>query len=589
MTLKIGTIQADINADTSGLKKAESEVKRSTDSMEREFKSVDKAAKTTGAQMRNLRSAAGQLGFQVQDIAVQLQSGTNALIVLGQQGSQIAGIFGPTGAIVGGLIAVGAAVGTALLPKLFESKDAVTQLDDSLEALDGTVTKTSSGVTILTEDIIKLAKESENAAQTAIRGGLVESMNAINAATKLASKALSDDFNLVAGQSGREQRALQAQIKRTAEEFGITTTEVLKIRDAFISFKEDKNAETLQELQNVMDSVAATNSKAKNEFITLTQSIREFSTDATRAKEANEELIKIQGNLGEAVKKAEEELAKSAFSEKIIEQRLEQIRQLNETELQEIDRVYEERRQFILSQEQLTEDERASLIQTAADKRLADIAAINNREIQEAQRAAEQKRRLEKRQFNEQIQLMNASSQAVGELQQAGILEARQTALIQAGISLGTNIAKASEVGFPQNIPFIAGAIAQGAKVKNLITGGGRQFGGPTSGSLAHPVNEAGVPEVLTQADGKQFLLPTGSPGTVTPLSSGGVGSPKITMINNGTPQKVDNVSMSGGEIRMMISDATNAVEKRINTSLATGRGDTSQALKSGFKLERKL
>jgi uncharacterized 2Fe-2S/4Fe-4S cluster protein (DUF4445 family) len=65
--------------------------------------------------MGNARRVAGQLGFQVQDIAVQLQSGTNAMIVFGQQGSQIAGAFGPGGAILGAVIAVGAAVGTALV------------------------------------------------------------------------------------------------------------------------------------------------------------------------------------------------------------------------------------------------------------------------------------------------------------------------------------------------------------------------------------------------------------------------------------------------------------------------------------------
>ena len=589
MTLKMGTIQADINADTSGLKKAENEVKNSTAKIRDEFEKTDNQVKKTGKQMTALSTTSGQLAVQIQDVAVQAQMGTNELIILAQQGPQIASIFGPTGAIFGGVIGVSAAIASIFVPSLLKSSSATDTLTDSLDVLDGTVTKTSGGVTILTEDIIKLAKQSENAAKTAIRGGLVESMNAINSATKLAAKAIGDDFNLVAGNSGREQRALQSQIKRTSLEFGIATDEVLKIRDAFIKFKEDKNAETLQELQNVMDSVAATNLKAKNKFVSLAQSIREFSSEATRAKEANEDLIKIQNNLGEAVKKAEEELAKSAFSERIAEQRLNQIKQLNETELQAIDRVYEERRNFILSQEQLTEDERKTLIRSASDARLADIVAINDRELAEQERAAKANQRIAKQEFNAQLRILSSANSAVGQLQQAGLIQAEQAALMQAGISLGTNVAKASEIGFPQNLPFIAAAIAQGATIKNMITGGGRQFGGPTSGLLAHPINEAGVPEVLTQSDGKQFLLPTGSPGTVTPLSGGGMGAPKITMINNGTPQKVDDVSMSGGEIRMMISDATNAVEKRINTSLATGRGDTSQALKSGFKLERKL
>lgn len=63
---------------------------------------------TTG--MRGLSGVAGQIGFQLQDIAVQAQMGTSALVILGQQGSQVASVFGPTGAIVGAIIAVGSAL-----------------------------------------------------------------------------------------------------------------------------------------------------------------------------------------------------------------------------------------------------------------------------------------------------------------------------------------------------------------------------------------------------------------------------------------------------------------------------------------------
>ena len=63
---------------------------------------------TTG--MRGLSGVAGQIGFQLQDIAVQAQIGTSALVILGQQGSQVASVFGPTGAIVGAIIAVGSAL-----------------------------------------------------------------------------------------------------------------------------------------------------------------------------------------------------------------------------------------------------------------------------------------------------------------------------------------------------------------------------------------------------------------------------------------------------------------------------------------------
>ncbi|WP_110975618.1 tape measure protein [Acinetobacter sp. WCHAc060042] len=47
----------------------------------------------------------------------------------------------------------------------------------------------------------------------------------------------------------------------------------------------------------------------------------------------------------------------------------------------------------------------------------------------------------------------------------------RGFAASQAAVSLVTNIAKASEIGFPQNIPMIAGAIGQGAMIVSMLSG----------------------------------------------------------------------------------------------------------------------
>lgn len=51
-----------------------------------------------------------QVGYQVGDFAVQIQGGTNALVALGQQGSQLLGILGPMGAIAGAALAIWTAI-----------------------------------------------------------------------------------------------------------------------------------------------------------------------------------------------------------------------------------------------------------------------------------------------------------------------------------------------------------------------------------------------------------------------------------------------------------------------------------------------
>jgi len=56
--------------------------------------------------MRMMRGGAAQLGYQIQDVAVQLSMGQNAMMVFAQQGSQIASLMGTGGAMFGAVLAI---------------------------------------------------------------------------------------------------------------------------------------------------------------------------------------------------------------------------------------------------------------------------------------------------------------------------------------------------------------------------------------------------------------------------------------------------------------------------------------------------
>jgi hypothetical protein len=47
------------------------------------------------------KGAAQQAGYQIGDYAVQVANGTSKMQAFGQQGAQLAGIFGPVGAVIG--------------------------------------------------------------------------------------------------------------------------------------------------------------------------------------------------------------------------------------------------------------------------------------------------------------------------------------------------------------------------------------------------------------------------------------------------------------------------------------------------------
>lgn len=101
-------------------------------------------------EMNNVRSASrgiqlGGVAMQAQDIAVQLQMGTKASLVLAQQGSQILGAFGTGGAVLGGVLAIGGAFFT-MAEKSREAFDAMNADADGFSArmkasLSGTSTE----------------------------------------------------------------------------------------------------------------------------------------------------------------------------------------------------------------------------------------------------------------------------------------------------------------------------------------------------------------------------------------------------------------------------------------------------------------
>jgi len=114
------------------LKSLDAARKSSNLQLAEQLDNLDKAAMGS---MRGIRGVATGIGYQMQDIAVQLQMGTNPLMVFAQQGSQIASLFGPTGAVAGAVIAIGGAIAGALLPSLFKTGEASEEVSDKISSL----------------------------------------------------------------------------------------------------------------------------------------------------------------------------------------------------------------------------------------------------------------------------------------------------------------------------------------------------------------------------------------------------------------------------------------------------------------------
>jgi chaperonin cofactor prefoldin len=100
---------------------------------EKKTDGLGKTSKKTVPKFKAMKGATQQLGYQIQDIAVQLGAGQNAMMVFGQQGSQIASIFGPSGAVLGAVIAVASALGVAFFNGAKDAKDSLAGLNAETE------------------------------------------------------------------------------------------------------------------------------------------------------------------------------------------------------------------------------------------------------------------------------------------------------------------------------------------------------------------------------------------------------------------------------------------------------------------------
>ncbi|HCZ9312618.1 tail protein (tape measure) [Citrobacter amalonaticus] len=152
---------------------------------------VENGAKGTG----KWKSSMQQAGYQVQDFIIQVQGGQSALVAFAQQGSQLAGAFGPGGAIVGSIIALSSVLAGVLITSLNGGKNAMDALKDAAEAMDKVITISQNGVAALSDKYANLARTNAEAATILRNQAMIE----YNAAIAKIPKSINDASSSIVG------------------------------------------------------------------------------------------------------------------------------------------------------------------------------------------------------------------------------------------------------------------------------------------------------------------------------------------------------------------------------------------------------
>lgn len=376
--------------------------------------SVDKAT----PKLKGFGTGAQQIGYQVQDMIVQIQGGTSAFVAIGQQGSQLAGAFGPGGAVIGAVIALSAAVGGVLYKSLGQAKTSTEELQAAGKTLDDVLQKNKDGTYELSDGFVELANNIDTASLAQAR--FYEAQSATVTQTEGAKQAISDLVDgldtwtngtaIGAAQTmslGQSTSSLTGYLEDLSDKFGITNAEAETLVPLLAAVQRNASPENIKALSDetarLNDKYNGTNgelvkfngelfknvgllqeSASKSDTLSNSQDKLSKATNSAtqRLKEQNDQIIKnVQiGNMADKQRyAAQAEADKQAFAQRqgVTEEQIKAYNAARDEEArQDIQRVTD------------AENKKVEAEQKAADKRGAAQAKRAENEAQRQQNAA---------------------------------------------------------------------------------------------------------------------------------------------------------------------------------------------------------
>ncbi len=290
-------------------------------------KSSTAAAKAGGA-FSGFGSKAAQVGYQVQDMTVQLQAGTSAFTVIAQQVPQALGAFGPIGAIVGTVTALAAAVGGVLYKSMQDTTQSAEALKDAQKLLNSTMDEGSDGALHLSDAFYQLAASNEEAARAQLNAAIAAATVKMKAAGKAAndageeldsflqsmsgttlsdaatqlnkwtnegksaadiSKELSSSitaFDASTAVAGSNTTAVTGYLASLSTELGLNNDQALKLAIAMSKVAETKSPEAVKALGAELTSLQATNGTANDKLTEFTNTVMQAVVEMQKGGDA---------------------------------------------------------------------------------------------------------------------------------------------------------------------------------------------------------------------------------------------------------------------------------------------------------------
>ena len=342
----VGGIYIEIEADVAKLLTGQQQANKALDNIgdnaqktSGQFKKLDTQLNATSKVMSSgLRGSVQQAGYQIQDFIVQVQGGQSALVAFSQQGSQLAGAFGPGGAIVGALIALGTVVAGTLISSLNGGKSAMDALKDAAERMNDVISVSTQGIAALSDKYANLARVNATAATLLRNQAAIEYNQAISKIPKaigdaadsflsFGDKAISafgggyasiegfndrlkslnittDDYKSAMNQAYGAGQAFSATansigntVGAVASKLGISEEAAFGLTKQLADLSDNPSPQALQTLALRIGDMISSSKNAKPELVELYNKIVDLSTGASQAAFNFELLKKSTDNL----------------------------------------------------------------------------------------------------------------------------------------------------------------------------------------------------------------------------------------------------------------------------------------------------
>ncbi|WP_395165786.1 tail protein (tape measure) [Klebsiella pneumoniae] len=342
----LGGVYIEIEADVAKLLTGQQQANKALDNIgdnaqktSGQFKKLDTQLNATSKVMSSgLKGSVQQAGYQIQDFIVQVQGGQSALVAFSQQGSQLAGAFGPGGAIVGALIALGTVVAGTLISSLNGGKSAMDALKDAAERMNDVISISTQGIAALSDKYANLARVNATAATLLRNQAAIEYNQAISKIPKaigdaadsflsFGDKAISafgggyasidgfndrlkslnittDDYKSAMNQAYGAGQAFSATansigntVGAVASRLGISEEAAFGLTKQLADLSDNPSPQALQTLALRIGDMISSSKNAKPELAELYNKIVDLSTGASQAAFNFEMLKKSTDNL----------------------------------------------------------------------------------------------------------------------------------------------------------------------------------------------------------------------------------------------------------------------------------------------------